>query len=312
MIDYLVNKKIYLILLVIFSFSLSACDSNYFTGTGEGGITGTQGIKMEFIPGTVPQRIVEGESYKFLLRIENKGAVDIENGYLDFSSSTLNIENQNDFREFQLRGGDNAFRGEDKIFELQVKADDLRMQDVDQISTNIKINACYEYSTRFEGTMCIDSNPGYDSANKPCSIHPVSGGSGQGAPVVVSRVLPMDTMGTVFDVYIRNARSGTVLSPGVSERVCREEFTTEDFGIIDIVEIRISRYKLSEGQINCESHTDRLNQFDLTHRRDYITCRITEDIPQNQGTFTTPLTIELEYGYLETLEQRLSVTSRLR
>ncbi len=296
---------------------LSACDLHHYEGTGEDGVTGTQGVKMDFIPGTTPLRIMEDEPYNIQLRIENKGALDIEEGYLDYSfdRQLFDFQNREDVQDFALQGDDGAFRGEDRVKEIRMHSKTIPMQDVTQTTTGIKINACYEYGTRFEGTMCIDTDLRSDSSDKPCIMSPVSGDRGQGAPVVVHRVEPRGSMGSAganinFDIYIRNAGRGTVISPGSAERLCRSEISSEDFGLIDLSEIIVSKYRLSEGDIRCESHTDSPNQFDLRHQRDYISCRISDEIPADLGTFTTPITIRLDYGYLQSLEHRVDIVAR--
>ncbi|MFP4118235.1 MAG: hypothetical protein ACLFTR_04920 [Candidatus Woesearchaeota archaeon] len=310
-------KKSTIFIMFGLALFLASCDSGYYTATGEDGVTGTDGVKMDFIPGTTPSKVMEDEEYSMQLRIENKGTVDIAEGYLDFSfeKQMFELENQDDIKEFALSGDDGAFRGEDKVTEVKMRTKDTRMQNVDQTSTTIKINACYEYGTRFEGTMCIDTNINSDASSKPCTMSSISGGQGQGAPVVIDQVDSRATTGSDginfnFDIYVRNAASGTVLRPGSSERICTSELASEDFGVIDISEIALSKYRLSEGSITCQSHTDSPNQFDLSHQRDYISCRITEEVPYDLGTFTTPISIRLDYGYLQSIEKDLTVLSR--
>ena len=306
-----------LILVFVFAVSLSACDDYYELGTGEEGVTGTEGLKMDFIPGTTPSRISVDENYNMQLRIENKGALDIEEGYLDivFDSQLLELKNREDVDTFELRGGGVTYRGEDKVTEVRMRSRELPIQNVDQRDTTIRFNACYEYGTRFEGTMCIDTDLRSGSADKPCIMSPISGGKGQGAPVVVNRVEPRASTGSTgvnvnFDIYIRDSARGRVLTPGASERVCKDEISSDDFEVIDITEIVVSSYRLSEGKIKCDSHTAYPNQFDLSHRRGHITCRITEEIPFDRGTFTTPIIIHMDYGYLQTMEHSLAIVSR--
>ena len=224
------SKNILSILILLSSISLVACDAydlSSFEGTGEDGVTGTQAVHMEFIPGSTPSIITEGDPYNMQLLLENRGSKDIEEGYLDFSfdRQMFELTNRDSVSTFNLRGTDGSFRGEDKVTEIRMSSKDIPMQDVSQSNANIRINACYEYGTRFEGTMCLDGNLVGDESNKPCRMAPVSGGRGQGAPVVVRRVEPRGSVGANganidFDIYITNAARGSVLSAGSAQRIC--------------------------------------------------------------------------------------------
>ena len=307
----------YVILGAVLSFLLlSGCTLDFGSSDDDGIVRGTRGLVIDFVSGT-PTRLSQGEPYNIQMRLTNEGAFDIEDGVIDISyeSQKLDLENRDEIERFSLSGDDGTFRGESEVKEIRMSTRDFTMGDVSQTDTKVTINSCYEYRTFFQESFCMDTNPSSTDPNAPCTVSEIRGGDGQGAPVVVQRVVPRIHSGSTgarvsFDIYLRDSGDGRVLAPEASERVCTGELTSDDFSRIKISSLTLSRYNLDDGDISCESHTEHSNEFNMNDERGYITCSLNEEVDPSQGTFTTPMTIELKYGYLQTAEQRLEITTR--
>ncbi len=309
------KRSLFLIFLVpvLFSLLLASCDSYQSYGEPEK-VSGTRGLTLEIMRNSLPRSIYEGERLYIQLELLNEGGFDIDDGvvFVNVDPNSFSIENKEDYSRINLKGDDGVYRGEDTVKEIQLVAKEFSMPGVTAHDAEIKINACYEYQTFFQDTFCLDTDVRRTQSEKPCTTRSLSGSRGQGAPVVVSNVEPRITMGSngakvSLDIYIYDSGTGTVLASGASERVCTSEFNAEDFQIVTISEVAFSTYKMSEGDILCDSHTDTFNEFDLTGDKEYITCRTKEEVPFSLGTFSTPLTIKLDYGYLQTASTTMKI-----
>ncbi len=306
------NKKIIPYVFVIIAFLISSCDY-YTTGTVDI-VTGTRGLVVELIRSSMPPSIFEGDNLHMQVRLRNEGALDIENGilYVSVDSQSFSVLNREEFESINLRGDDGIYRGEESVHRVSLESKRFLAEGITAHDARISINACYEYGTFFQDTFCIDTDVSQQQTDKPCRMSSLSGSRGQGAPVVVSRIEPRMTLGSTgaqlsFDVHIRNSGSGTVITSGSSERVCKGEFGMTDMNIVKLSEIKLSRFSLSEGDFICDSHTDNSNEFDLSASRDFVTCRLRDELEFSEGTFSTPITIELEYGYLQSINTNIKV-----
>ncbi len=285
---------------------------------GEETVTGSRGLVMEFMQEAMVDEVYEGDPYYLQLYLMNEGASDIEDGTIQVSinpAGTFTLENKDEFSTFSLRGDDGYYQGEEKVVEIMMQSEEITMEGVEGQQSSIKVNACYEYETFFQDTLCVDTDIRQMKAAKPCTPRDLIGSRGQGAPVVVERISPTFTSGTsgvrfTFEMTLRNAGSGTVLAPQASEGICTGRFHAEDFGIVRIEEIKMSSYSLSEGDFICTSHTSNPNEYELRNdRQDGVVCRLRDDISSSLGTFTTPMTITLSYGYLESLETEVQINT---
>ena len=306
-------KKGHLIFPMIFlvSFLILSCD---FDGSSQQTrVTGTRGLVMNVMRTAMPDSIYAGESLYMQLNLRNEGAPDIFDGVISVSTdSLLEVTNEDEFKVLTLRGDAGIFRGEEDIVQINLISKDLGMDGVTARDSQITINACYEYNTFFEDTFCLDADIRNQQIEKPCTMRELSGARGQGAPVVVSKVVPRSVVSesgarVSFRIYIYNSGSGLVLTKDSSKRVCQDRFDERDMGIIKINEITLSRFKLSDESIICDSHTNNPNEFDISDRLEYIECRIVEELDFSEGTFLTPMTIDLDYGYLETVRTSINV-----
>lgn len=297
--------------MLVSALFISACD--YVSSGGDEPVRGTQGVTMSFMRESLLDSVYENGLYYIHLNLKNEGAHDVENGIIALSLDdySFSIENPDEFEHFSLRGNDGTFNGEERVQEIILKAKEITMQGVDAYDTSIKVNMCYSYKTLFQDTLCVDTDVRKTQHDKPCLTSTLSGSSGQGAPVVVSRVEPRLSPGTngaklSFEIFIQNSGSGTVLAKDRGEAVCTSEFVAEDFNRVTISEIKVSSYSLSNGDILCETGGTDFTQVNLDEEES-ITCRVREDIPYSLGTFSTPLTIKLSYDYLSSLETGVTI-----
>ncbi len=306
----LLPHKFILLLILLSILFLSACDVSTSKGGGPEKVLGTRGLVLNFLDSSLMDTIYEGDLYYLQVKLFNEGGYDITDGVLQVSidDKAFDILNKESFESFDLRGDDGLFEGEQKISEIQLKSKPVNLQGITAFDSTITVNACYEYKTHFQDTFCVDTDIKGTQAQKPCTEKSLSGSKGQGAPVVVSKVIPRVTMGeqgarVSFDIYIENHGDGTVLSSGSSSNVCLGQFRDSDFSLITLSDVQLSKYSLADGTITCGSHTSSPNEFDLDNvNKKFIRCSLVNEVPYSEGTFSTPMIIDLSYGYLQTIK----------
>lgn len=307
------DKKI-LILIFVFASLIFISSCEYYPSGQTEKVVGTRGLTLELQRSSMADRIFEGEPFFILLRMRNEGAIDIENGVLFVSADphVFSITNKEEYEYYNLRGDDGIFRGDEIVTQISLQSKESSRAGVTGFDSPITINACYEYGTFFQDTFCIDTDLANQHRDKPCQMSSLSGSRGQGAPVVINEIRPRAIMGTegvriTFDIYMYNSGTGNVLRSGSSESVCKGEFSSDDMGLVRISEIKLSTYRLSEGDFVCERHTENFNEFDLHGNQEFMSCRLVEELDFSLGTFSTPITIELDYGYLQTVSTSIHV-----
>jgi hypothetical protein len=137
------------------------------------------------------------------------------------------------------------------------------------------------------------------SQQKACTPTDISMGGGQGAPVGISYV-GVDMVGdkAIFEINVVNQGGGRVLSPDTDIRSCEGnlEYT-------DLDKVYVRNVQLSGGsKINCNP-TD--NYVRLTNNQGKIIC--TFDISGASAAFESPLVIELEYNYVDSITQPVKI-----
>lgn len=303
--------------LLIFSsvFLSSSCDVGVSEDIGR--VFGTAGLEMNIMRTSIPSRIYEEEPIYLSLKLSNKGYADILDGviFVSVDSQKISVQNYDEFKNFNLRGDDGFVRGDEKLLQISLLPMKIKIDNILSQDANLRINSCYAYSTFFEDVFCIDTDVHGMQSQKSCIMKPLTGRRGQGAPVAITRVEPRSALGESgvsisFDIYIQNLGGGTVLKRSSYKSICTGEFGVDDLNNIRIAEIVLSSYTLSNGDFSCSSHTPQINEFVLGGSRDYISCKLNHEIELERGAFSTPINIKLDYGYLETIEERLLIQKR--
>lgn len=279
---------------------------------------GTEGLAVSFIKGQPPSNVWEGTDFPITIKIQNRGAYDIQNGRLAITGNLYFVPQEGE--ELSLAfdlAGKSLFNpdGEFAFEEYQATAGTVDMDKTDSFF----IVACYPYRTFASATICI--NPRVidieDSApRRECDIVPLSLVGGQGAPVAVTGVneeivhLGENMIRLVLKISVSNAAKGKVVKSSAYEKDCsRMALVPDEVGVIEINNIAFSSYRLGsetdEYSIKCQNlRSDRTFTLDSSGKFT-LECYADIDLGFIGATaFTTPLTVELSYGYSELSEKR--------
>src|SRR3989344_3372003 len=179
----------------------------------------------------------------------------------------------------------------------------------DSYTTNIFAQSVYRYITDANIVLCIDPDVyGITASQKACVMTPYSSGGGQGAPVGVTKIEPTAIGGgkILYRIYISNLGDGEV----VDYSKAPYELKPSDIGH---VRYRIGSPSTASGISisvggNSGSGTVIIGNSvkDITGKA-VITQVV--DYSGNAYAFQTPLQITLEYGYMESTQQRVEIVN---
>jgi len=271
---------------------------------------GTEGVEISLLPNYPPNLLYDENELIAILDVKNKGNHELQpqdcfvqiTGFDsniirgDFGRATScaqNIGTLEGKTVFNLEGGSN---------QIEFRSTSLSLpRDVFEYEPNLNILACYNYITTANPSVCVD--PLFyqiTSDQKACTPKDVSMGGGQGGPVGVSYV-GVDMIGerAVFEINVVKYGSGRVLSPDVNLQDCGS--SAIDFADLD--KVRYTATLSSSGIADCKPRDGYVR---LVNGQGKVVCSF--DIRETTA-FETLLQVELDYAYLESINQKVKIIS---
>lgn len=270
--------------------------------------TGTQGIVLEFLPNLPPSQLYENNFFEVMLKVSNKGAADAQRGMLIIGTEEqqIDLEAETDYR-FDLKGK-SVFDPEGTFLlkQFNAKVRPLIPQ-ISQYTTSITATACYPYKTEATANICIDTDIADIVRSKPCKPAKKIYGTGQGAPVAVTSVEPKmlthedsTKIRPEFEITVRNLGPGKAIKKEYIYDACMgKPVGQQGQKVWDVVEVKAT---LSDKELNCRPETIILTKEDTT-----IICTLDEGIDKSAGTYLAPLSIEINYGYMNREIKKITI-----
>ena len=251
----------------------------------------------------------------------------------------LKIEEQNRMKTYDSIESDNLAqffidgktqtnpKGEEITVPVNAQTGKLDPQSENKQST-MTATLCYPYKTTLSTTVCIDPDiAGVRPGKKVCDVKILSFGGGQGAPVAVKIIEPQmipeadkDIIKPQFLIFVENVGRGNPVNINNYNNACNNmDFNDpkkkdEIRNIWNVAFLRAySSGKEGENQLICcpningecdekESNTDKIAGFIRFHdKKDYARCIFKNGVPRNSDAFTSPLRVEIDYGYVQTI-----------
>ncbi len=309
-----VSNRILLVLaLVMITILLVSCSgTGLFSGKNpkqdtaiarERIYTGTDGLTMRFMPNLPPAETYDTGSIQIIAEIRNLGTYLIDSGKATFylsgydSGIIKNIDNQKQLQnrlepksEFLLEGGYDTIT-------FGSSGNSVIPKGADEYNPRFVLSVCYDYKTVATPIVCIDPNKQNPALREQgaCQMQSVSVG-GTGAPVAVDRVSLDTTLDKAFvRIELSNAGKGQVLSNDAVGQKCPYKL-----GFEDLDEITYKITLSDQPYTKCSPSPEGKPMIKLADGRAIITCEfpITD---KNRFAYSTPLYIELDYGYTESI-----------
>ena len=331
-----IRKIILMMVVLLFVYGCKGGEDKYTpTITSKDIYTGKEGLSMEFFENAPPGEIFENSVLPIGLRLYNKGAYDINSGYLSISleKEYMNLEEDSlksinelvDFRDsehiqFDLKGKTIEYpKGETEVITFIGNTKDLSLTDPQSEfhKSLISITSCYKYQTKAVETVCIDTDVyGFKKREKPCEAGTITLNS-QGAPVAVTKIesemLPdkdkPDVIKPRFIITVRNIGNGEVVKQEKVEAACSSDpISYKEWNSVNI-QVYISDIS-EENKLDCDIVKEGIHDSGtmiLKKKEDSIRCTYEKGYSEDKGTFASPLYVILDYGYTDTISQDVKI-----
>ena len=312
------NKELILILGFVFLLVLSGCkgSSSGKSITDEDVRKGFDGLAMAFIKNAPPDKVFEQSIFPIGINLKNKGASNIEKGFfvMGFEKEYADAAGREAKETFDIKGKSIFnLNGDDEFITLNAEAKKVGSQSETHPST-IFATACYPYRTILGTSVCIDTDLfGKQLRKKACLAKDLLFDKGQGGPVAITkievRMLPdsdndPNKIIPHFIIYLENKGNGEVIAEDKIEDVCSKK----PLGFKDFNRVTVKAF-LSDKELNCNSGETEKAEGRLREKKDIVRCAFPrgEGIESNRDAFTSPLKIEIDYGYTFTISKDITI-----
>lgn len=266
---------------------------------------GTQALEMLFEKELPPKKIFEETPFTVLVNIYNKGTSEITNGVyvLGYENQYVDLEKNRGVLRIEGKTIDNPRGGFARI-QLRGKTKSLGPQ-LEGLTTGLSFTACFPNKTSAGLTTCIDTKPEEQDKTKECKVIEKTYTGGQGAPITITKIEPLmipvkNGVQPVFKISIKNIGKGQVLDLEYSGQYCLGRAIPKSaYNLVN------AKVHLQEDELDCTK-----TQLKLTEQEESIICTSPKTFTKKEGTFSIPLSIELEYGYVQTITQDMRIESK--
>lgn len=338
------NKILILFFAII--FFVSACGTSTTKTQDVNVRTGFNGLVMEFLKNTPPQKIFEDDILPVAVKIKNSGAYSIiDNEAIialgvekDYTKKTELLSTGNvradvgNSATFKLEGISNLnLKGEELLISYNLYAGKVDPQSEFHSST-VTANICYPYETIFGSTVCVDTDTsGLRPGKKVCSLQDLVPANGQGAPVAVTKVeismLPTEIdqqsqarrIRPQFLILIENKGQGTPVKRESTKDFCiRQDATSINFHE-NLNRVKVKAF-LSTQELDCtpkekidvQVSDQKYALAKLKDKKELVRCTLKDGLDATQDSYTSPLTITLTYGYTQSISANYLIQKAAR
>jgi hypothetical protein len=289
---------------------------------------GTEGVVMDLFEDKLPSEVYQGEILNYIVKLTNKGPYPVSNAKLlvSLEKGYMNFNKQTSSSNFHIKVISNINMEGKSLFntldDFDIREESIKVGNIDGQSeyhdSVITTNLCYDYKGIAFADVCIDTDP-YSTkpGQKPCTVKDsISLSEGQGGPVSINQIetrMLVDNYGgkeyirPQFIIHIGNQGSGFVIKPGTVDEVCSENALNDKiYNSVIINDIKFSGYTKKDFECFPE-------ELVLMQDQDKITCILkTGAILKESTSYTTPLEIDISYGYMFSQSKEIKIKKVLR
>ena len=228
-------------------------------------------------------------------------------------------------------------QGDELIASLTATTGKLDTQSEHRVSA-ITANLCYPYKTMLSTTVCIDPDvAGLRPGKKVCSVADIPFANGQGAPIAITKIeslmvpeIDQEVIKPQFLIYVENKGSGNPINLAGFRQACGNDFDKNDPINNRWNVATLKAFTSSENGVQqlvccpniyseCPDNEADLNNPDkitgfirLRDKKDFVRCTFRNGIPKGFDAYTSPLKIEIDYGYMQTISTNFVIQKPLK
>lgn len=337
-------KKIMLYLCISILIFLIGCAPKKDSPTAKQDFDGTQGIVMNFLPNSPPATMnADADNFEIpiIIEVRNLGTYPTEEtpkekNFWDTSKNDdlifISGYDKKIIKKWEI---DEKSVGDNEIPKILLKDKDLdgkntfnpiggydtiefvgqldtRALKIDGYNPVFKVTACYDYVTKANPTVCIDPDPYSLTKDRVCDVSSIALTS-QGAPIAITRVEQEVLRNTyLFKIYFKNVGGGDVIATDKLQRCgpdIEEDLDRKDFDLIKISSIKVSDQDIEDSCKPVISIGGDKSYFRLLNGEGFIVCSVSKTLldPNIKTAYTTPLFIEVLYGYRSSISKTVQI-----
>lgn len=236
-------------------------------------------------------------------------------------------------------------QGDELTVSVNAKTGRLDPQSENKQST-LTATLCYPYKTILSTTICIDPDvAGIRPGKKACTVKDLAFSNGQGAPISIVKIEPQmipevgnqpgsskDVIKPQFLIFVENKGRGTPVDSNYYHSSCSRQDKGETDYPWNVAYIRAYTTPSSanieplvpgkglqlvccpnkDGQCPEQATGDTAGFLRFKDKKDYIRCTFKNGIPRNSDEYTSPLRIEIDYGYVQTISTSFFIQKPLK
>lgn len=261
--------------------------------------SGTRGVTAKFLDS--PQQILYANSPAGITyEIANEGAALVDEGIISIGVEDALVELQGDrVRTFALQGKSTGYPTGDKLLQsAQLHVKQLSPQTT-AATTTIALNVCYPYQTIADTSICLDTDTVGLTAKKPCTSKAISLSS-QGAPIAVTKIEPIlvphekANLDASFIITLQNSGNGQTYAADKSAEACAAVSTGAQWNTATL------QASIGDSQLTCDP-------LKFENRQATVRCVLPGGLAKSAGTYTTTMTVQVNYGYTFTVSKQLQI-----
>jgi hypothetical protein len=271
---------------------------------------GKEGITAGFLADSPPKKVYAQSPLYIPIEIKNIGAYDNNPNSLGavylhgFDKTAMPFADVGDAnyvrKDLPPVSGKSAFLkegGADYSVTFEVKEGELKVPYGDKYEPTLMLSTCYSYRTLATPTVCIIPDPSLLIKNKICEPKTLTMTS-QGAPIAVTKVEEEVSKGIVnFLITVENIGGGNVVDLA-SLGDC--PFKLDNYNKINTVDVTVN---MKSAQLMSCLPSKKIR---LINGKGTVFCRFAIATSET-ASFTTPLTVQLDYGYNTNVKRVLTI-----
>ncbi len=208
---------------------------------------------------------------------------------------------------------------------------DLKNMEADKYTPNFLVTACYDYKTKASPNVCVDPRPfSTVDERKVCEIKDISLSS-QGAPVAITQVEVQALSNSLqFKIHFKNVGKGDVIATDVLKRCSGKDkkediahggvLKKSDIDLVKVVRVQMGddvyRWDTGGSKLDCDAPVSvqgygkeqkHRSYARLINDKGFIVCNLKDYKDDVSSAYSTPLYIELAYGYRDTISKSVEI-----
>lgn len=186
---------------------------------------------------------------------------------------------------------------------------------IDKYNPSFLVTACYDYKTKAEPNVCIDPRP-FSAVNerKACEIKDISL-TNQGAPVAITKVEVQALSNSMqFRIHFKNVGKGSVIATDVLKRCSGKDgkgnLKKSDMDLVKVIKVEVGDMPLECGKpVSVRGYEGQQHKgyARLVNGQGFVVCNLDNYKDDVDSAYTTPLYVELAYGYKETILKTVEI-----